>query len=242
MILRRLPDSRLSAVDREWDGETVAILGGGASLTHDQVALARRARESGLLRVIAINDAYLLAAWADLLYFADAQWFEWHREGVAKPALGLTADQVRDRFAAFPGQKCSISTSMERITDAAVHILKRAGRDGWSTDPAAIYTGGNSGFQALNVSALAGASTVLLLGHDGTPGHWHGEHPRPEPGTVYPVIRASFARAASAIKASGVRVVNCSPGSAIHAFEKMDLHAAVARPPCRIDAEFRMRL
>lgn len=227
-VLQRLDAGRFSAVAEAWRGAAVAILGGGVSLTHEQVALTRRARESGLFRVVAINDAYLLAPWADLLYFADAQWFEWHRDGIAKPALGLSAEEVRGRFAAFAGQKCSISSSASRITDPAVHVLQRAGRDGWSTDPASIHTGGHGGYQALQIAALAGADTILLLGFDAQLGHFHGEHPRPEVASVYPQMIQSFRRAKVAIAAAGVRVINASPGSAIDAFERMNLADALS--------------
>jgi hypothetical protein len=108
------------------------------------------------------------------------------------------------------------------------------GREGISLDPEALRTGGNSGYQALNVAVLSGASTVLLVGYDGReplPGqgsHWFGNHPKLEPIGVFATYRESFSRAAAAIKAVGVRVINCSPGSAINAFEKMDLEAALA--------------
>lgn len=228
MILSRRPDTRFSEVCRgSWAGATVVIFGCGASLTVDQVVAVRRARAGGEVRTIAINDAYLCAPWADVLYFADAQWFEWHRDGIAKPVLSLTAGQVRERFAVFAGQKCSIETSAARITDDAVHILRRAGRDGWSTDTACVFTGGHSGFQALQIAALAGAARVLLLGFDAHPGHFHGQHPRPEVVSVYPHMIQTFRRAAATIAAAGVPVINATPGSAIDAFERMNLADAL---------------
>jgi hypothetical protein len=104
---------------------------------------------------------------------------------------------------------------------------------GISLDPEILVTGSNSGFQALNLAILAGARTVILLGMDGNPApdgktHFFGDHPRVEPMTIYPLVRASFKAGAAAIKAAGVRVINCSPGSAISAFERMDLLEALA--------------
>ncbi len=234
MILRRLPDSRFSEVVREWQGETCVILGGGPSLTLEQVEQVHVEHAFGHARCIAVNACYLLAGWSDLSYFADAQFWAWHTQGT--PMIGLTAAQVRERFAAFKGEKCSIQSQAESIKDERVHILRN--RDGTlhgfglSADPRALVTGRNSGVQALQVAILAGAKTVILLGFDGRPTtagktHWHGSHPLPTPDDAYWHYRNSFTHAAQAIKAAGVRVINCSPDSAIDAFETMDLDDAL---------------
>mgnify|MGYP001617909464 CR=1 FL=1 len=59
-------------VEEEWRGQTAAILGGGPSLTLGQCETVRVAG----CRVIAVNNAYELAPWADILYFADRHWWE----------------------------------------------------------------------------------------------------------------------------------------------------------------------
>lgn len=231
-ILRSIPGSRFSTVAREWDGATVVIIGGGPSLTQEQVELARSARESGGVKVIAVNDAYLWCDWADVLYAADASWHEWHRQGTPKPKIGLTAVQVRERFADFKGQKCSIESQAANIKDDRTHILRNANGTmhgtGLSFDPGALVTGRNSGFQSLQVAILAGAKKVILIGFDGRPTtdgrtHWSGGHPLPTPSDAYMHYRKSFTDAAGAIKAAGVAVWNCSPDSAIDAFEMEDL-------------------
>lgn len=105
---------------------------------------------------------------------------------------------------------------------------------GLSLDPEYLVTGHNSGYQAINLAVLAGAETIILLGYDGrTPKqgektHWFGDHPRREPDAVFELYRKSHAAGAAAIKAAGVRVINCSPGSAIDAFEKMELTDALS--------------
>ena len=58
------------AVPPIWRGATVVCLGGGPSLTAADAAQCR-----GRARVIAINDAYRLVPWADLLYFCDYRWW-----------------------------------------------------------------------------------------------------------------------------------------------------------------------
>ena len=64
-------------VPKAWSGETVVVIATGPSLTAEDVDYCR-----GKARVIAINDAYTLAPWADALYATDAKWWHWHR-GVA---------------------------------------------------------------------------------------------------------------------------------------------------------------
>lgn len=123
------------------------------------------------------------------------------------------------------------------IEDGAVHLLRNKhfphNGTGLSLDPEYLVTGSNSGFQALNLAILAGAKEVILIGYDGhtpkrsEPTHWFGDHPKREPDAVFPLYVKSFKAAAAAIKKAGVRVINCSPGSAINAFEKMELTDAL---------------
>jgi len=238
VILRRLPDSRFSEVVPEWKGRVAVVIGGGPSLTMIHVEQVRAAG----VRCIAVNDAYLWAPWADVSYFADASWWAAHTAGTPKPMLKLSAANVRARFAAFAGQKCSIQSQQPNITDDAVHILRNARTDpngrgihanGLSLDPGALLTGSNGGWQATNVAALAGANPIILLGMDGQPSqdgrtHWSGGHGNEHtPSEAYPAYRCSFSVGADALKAAGIRVVNCSPGSAIDAFEKLPLEEAL---------------
>jgi hypothetical protein len=221
-ILRREATGTFSEVAPEWHDAAAVLIGGGPSLTPQQVAqvsLVRAQRRA--LRVIAVNDAYRLAPFADVCYFADSEWWGWHKD--------------RPDFQTFAGQKCSISDSGGNIKDPAVHILRNAGRSfGLSLDPKSIVTGRNSGYQALNIAILAGAKTILLIGFDArepsatmSRTHWFGDHPRREPIAAYAEYRKAFSAGERAIEAAGVKVVNCSPGSAIDSFPKMDLADAL---------------
>ena len=114
-----------------------------------------------------------------------------------------------------------------------MHILRNAGPEGLSRDPEALSTGRNSGYQAMNLALLAGASRVILIGYDakepaaGQAAHWFGEHPRMTPVSAFAMYRQSFKNGAAAIKAAGLRVINSSPGSAIECFERMELEQAL---------------
>jgi len=202
-----------------WKGETVVLIGGGPSLTQHQIDVVRAFD----VCTIAINDAYSLAPWADVCYFADAKWWGWHKD--------------KEDFKNFVGQKCSIQTSKENIKDSCVHFIKNAHEPyhgfGLSLEPDRIVTGRNSGYQALNIAVLAGAKKIVLLGFDGASdvngrSHWFGEHPSPVNPSAYEEYRRAFSAGENAIKDAGVRVINCSPGSKIDSFEKMDLEEALA--------------
>jgi hypothetical protein len=234
MILKRLDASRFSTVLPTWVGDTVVIIGGGPSLTPADVVLVQAAHTRGDVHCIVVNDAYLLAPWADVHYAADSHWHKWHTDGIAR--AGYTAEQVAALWANFAGQKCSIQNSGGNITDHAVHMLRNKDFPnhgvGLSLDPQALVTGRNSGFQALNLAVLAGAKRILLLGFDGQVAkdgkqHWFGDHPRPTPPAVYPLYRQAMSAAEHALQAQGVEVINCSPGSAIDSFPKMALEAVL---------------
>lgn len=103
---------------------------------------------------------------------------------------------------------------------------------GVSLDPEEIVTGSNSGCQALNVAVLMQPRLVLLLGIDGGPNaegkrHFFGDHPVAGNDDIYPTIRNAFREFAKAVKGASVRIINCSPGSAVNAFERMELRDAL---------------
>jgi hypothetical protein len=214
------PFDRFSRVRRVWDGATVALLAGGPSLKSEQVELVRDRH----IRTIAVNDAYLIAPFADVCYFADSEWWTWHKDRIA--------------FRSFAGEKCSIRNTGMNVEDPAVHLLRNAHEPihgvGLSLDPTRLVTGRNSGYQALNLAILTGAARIILLGYDargpkeGERSHWFGDHPKPVPDLAYEQYRRAFSAAENDIKATGVRVINCSPGSEINSFEKRGIADALS--------------
>lgn len=235
------PMDRFSRVLPIWKGKRAVILGGGPSLTPEQFEIVRRAREADRCRVIAINDAYLMAPWADVNYFADSEWWMWQIEGRPKPMLRLTADDVRARFASFAGEKCSIQNTGMNITDPHVHLLRnlhgKINGPGLSHDQTMLATGRHSGHQSINLAFLAGSLDLVLCGFDarepnirapGEQSHWFGAHPRLEPSQVYMEIRNSFRVSAREFEAAGLRILNASLSSAIEQFPRVPLADALA--------------
>jgi len=71
-----------------WIDETVVIIGGGPSLTMDQLEYVK-----GRAKTIGINDAYLIAPWIDILYACDLKWWNWHHDRTeALKCLKITPD------------------------------------------------------------------------------------------------------------------------------------------------------
>lgn len=241
MILRRLPDGHFSEVIREWQGRPCVIIAGGPSLTQQQIAHVKAAHDAGVVKCVAVNNAYLWAPFADVHYAADSHWHKWHTEGVDVPKLGLRAHQVRDLWANFKGQKCTIDHPGAKAYPG-VHVLRNASKKvngthayGLSDDPRALMTGRHSGWQTLNLVILAGADPILLLGYDAQPGpnresHWHGDHPKKQmPPQAYEDFRRSFVHGQHAIDAAHANVINCSPKTAINNFPMMPIEVALTR-------------
>lgn len=188
--------------------KTFALIGGGPSLTQADVDLLRNR-----CFVIAINDAYRLAPWADVLYAADQKWWTWHN-GVP----------------GFTGPKYSIDGGYNPVTQPGVQVLRNTGFDGLELDPSGLRTGFNSGYQALNLAVHFGAKRILLLGYDmsvnGRQTHWFGHHPDLEP-SPYDKMRAAFDTLVQPLAELGVEVLNCSRRTALQTFPIVSLEEAL---------------
>lgn len=184
---------------------TVAILATGASLTPQQVATVRRAHQHARLAVVAVNDAFRLAPWADVLYAADSAWWKVNADdALAFVGLKFTADQMTP-------YRC-------------VTRLKQTGLTGYDPEPGSVRTGGNSGYQALHLAIQSGAERVLLLGYDMGGAHYFGAHKPPLRNTTpdtYLKWRDRFAE----LNGRGAHIINCTPGSALTCFPRGELES-----------------
>lgn len=188
---------------------TVVCIATGPSLVQEDINACRGRVDA----VIAINDAYRMAPWADYLYACDAKW--WHWQG--------------DAIKSFAGQKFSLEpTRIKGVTS-----LKNAGTTGLSLDKGALKTGRNSGYQAINLAVHLGALRILLLGYDMSLGHGgrahvFGDHPDGKKPPLC-LFRRHFRTIAAPLKAAGVTVINCSRRSALTMFPKADLARMLVR-------------
>ena len=196
-----------AAVPRLWPESTVVCLGGGSSLTPEDVDYCR-----GKAKVIAIKEAVRLAPWADVLYACDAKWWRWE-EGA--PSYQGVKYALEPQPTPYPG----------------VQVLRDAGPEGLSDDPSALCTGNNSGYQAINLAVHLGATKIVLLGYDMSVGpdgqqNWFGEHPC-HVRSPYPFFLTRFASIAAPLQARGVTVLNASRFTVMNTFPRVPLAEAL---------------
>ena len=182
---------------------TVAVLATGPSLTPQAVDQVRKAG----LAVIAVNDAYALAPWCDVLYAADAAW--WH----------VHAQQVQH----FKGVKMTADATTPY---RSVQRLKQTGVEGYDPTPGHVRTGGNGGYQAVHVAIQAGAKRILLLGFDMGGTHFFGRHPHPLRNTP-PSAFANWIGRFQGLIGHGAEIINYTPGSALKCFPSQTLAEAL---------------
>lgn len=217
--LIRRKEGRAAEVTRGWEGLTVAIICTGPSLCKRDLDIVQA---SGI-HCIAVNDAYLVAPWSDVLYAADDSWWKWQAEGRNKvwPWSQFTAEQVKRACAEFKGQKVTIQHPTV-YGGQDVLVLQNDGDDGLSERPDAVRTGKNSGYQAINIAVLAGAKKILLLGMDmrfvNGKSHAHNGHPVKHGESSYRKYAQSFRTMQTPIAKLGVSVINCTAGSLIQCF------------------------
>lgn len=172
-------------------------------------------REFPSWRVMAVNNTWELVPWAHALYAGDLQWWEKHGE----------------RAIAFAGEKWTCSPFAAR-RHGLRHVKAEEGF-GLCRTPGRVNTGGNSGFQAVNLAWHFGARQIVLLGfdmHRNNGAHWHGEHEgmMSAPDSHIAIWRSRFEALADDLRDEGVQVMNCTPGSALECFPRMDLGSALA--------------
>jgi len=192
-------------------GNRFFLIASGPSLTQDQVDHVR-----GKGKVLVINDNYLLAPWADYLYFCDETWFNWHKD--------------RKEFKEFKGKKYSQTESWRDNKEAiacGTTFIASEHKDGLSTNPDKIYQGSNSGYQAINLAYHLGAREIILIGYDMqfTQGkaHWFGDHPN-NVKSNYNTWMRFYERLAKDAKKLGLKIINCTKETALTCFPREDLN------------------
>ncbi len=210
--------SEFWSVPKMWAGQTVVILAGGPSLDLEQVRLVGLARLRGRIRVIAVDDAYIPAFWADLLYGCDWRWWKKHCGAIG-----------------FPGIKATLSNSLKHLDDYPdIQLLENTGTEGFEPQPTGLRTGRNGGYQAINLTAHTAPKRIVLLGFDMKADadgrtHWFGKHEDWElkPTILTNVMRPAFDGLVAPLKELGIEVVNATPGSALEAFPRVKLEAVL---------------
>lgn len=195
-----------------FQGETVFCLASGPSLTQE-VCDKIKGRAA-----IVVNVSFRLAPWAPVWFFTDSHIYE----------------RYRDEVAAWPGEVMTMSRTAKREMPDKVKRVKGEGDPSFPPlgfpplGAPVIRQGRSSGHTAVSLAIALGAKRVVLLGYDmrvvDGREHHHSEHKGPRDLDQYAreFVPAFAGWNAAALKA-GVRILNCTPGSAVTEFPFADL-------------------
>lgn len=188
-------------VPPEWKGERCFIFGGGPSLKGFDGARVR-----GRGRVIAINNAgFDLVPFADVLFWSDKRWLDWN------------AGRLSEHHGRY-----KISRKFPHI-DVGEHDVKTVKfRPSLTFSYNRAQVGGHcSGSSALNLAGHFGIREVILLGFDmRTNGNYHTDHKLPaQPNQHAEKFIPHLNLMAPVLADNGIRVINCTMGSALQCFE-----------------------
>lgn len=220
----------VASVPRLWPDSTVVCLGGGSSLTAEDVAYCR-----DKAHVIAIKEAGCCripghvapAPWADVLYAAEARW--WHMVGGAPDFKGLKYSIQQDAFER-PELRRPVTEWAEPYPD--LQVLRDTGSEGLELDPTGLKTGHNSGYQAINLAVHLGAKRIVLLGYDMAKGlggtqNWFGPH-KTHLESQFSLFLNRYTTIVGPLERLGITVINASRASALRVFPQMPLEEALA--------------
>lgn len=170
----------------------VVIVGSGPSLNREDVEYCK-----GKAYVIAINDNFRIAPFADMLFAADFLW--WARN---------------PDWREFTGRKVTVSEKARDLYGLE-WIASRKER-GLSENPDYVHEGNTSVIMAINLAHLSGVENIYLLGVDmqkiGSRSYWFQKEKTPPFDMMIPHFEE--------VAEQRPDIVNCSMVSALTCFEK----------------------
>ena len=151
---------------------------------------------------------------ANLLYACDGPWWDvYHKE---------VQENFKGECYAYDPDAGKYGIRIVKADTQGVGL----GRNG------VIHTGGNSGFQVINLLYFLKAKKMILLGYDmkrqGDQSHCHGNHP----GSLnrhsdYNVFVDRMKPLARDLKNEGIKVINATRSTALDCFDKQPLEQAL---------------
>ncbi len=158
--------------------------------------------------VIAVNEAYKIGDWVDVLFFGDIAYYRQNKDEIRKfKKLKVSFHEIDPHVKYIPKSRNRSGLSSTRIT--------------WNM---------SSGAAAINLAVLFGAKKIILLGfdmHTKGPLHWHGSYPTRGGAALERTFTRhmkGFSGMNKAAKKMGVTILNANPDSAIEEFTKVDLN------------------
>lgn len=213
LAVQTLAERGLAKFDwwKDWRGECVAIVASGPSTSKTVVESLRNR-----IHVIAIKKNVELCPWADAVYGCDAAW--WRSVHGLPDYKGLKLSWVNGG--------CKHYRDIGRIEIAEkTHKLLL-------DEPGLVGSGGNSGFQVVNLVAQFGVTGILGIGFDLLGNHWYGRNAWPmannPDSSNFQRWKSAFDNAAADLKAMGIEFINTSSKSALSCFEHKSVEQALA--------------
>jgi len=169
--------------------------------------------------VIAVNDAWRLLPFADVLWVTDRGWWDVHGnipfagERWSSQAANLSIDDDKAKWG--------------RCEEFRLKLVVGCDGDSFCFEPGRIHYGNNAGFAAVNLALQFGATEIKLAGFDmkrtGGREHFFRDHPAPlHNGSNFGGFIQSFTKAAALLPAE-IKIINCTPDSALGCFPFGDL-------------------
>lgn len=210
----------LQKINPDWVGDPCIVMATGPSLTKEIAQKIRFARWFESWRVICVSDAYRMLPYGDILYSCDWRW--WRHHNGAKEFHG-------ERWTCHSTDASLIDDKSIVAHEYPIKLVQAAAGAGFSSDPSRIHYGdpSHSGFHAVNLALLKGASPVVLVGFDcrvNGQSHFFGDHPHP----LRQCPDEGYRHMAKAYPAD-TRVLNATQGSTIDAYEFIELDEAIRR-------------
>ena len=202
-------------VQKIWNNESVYLIGGGPSLKNfDWNKLKDK-------HIIAINKAFKVIPWAEVLYWTDARFYRWFKSDIdSLDCLKVTcrnAPQLKDDIV----------------------LLTVSGKNGIDKRPNFIRAGNNSGFAAINLAYHLGAKRIYLLGYDMASSdkatHWHNGYDNRHDHNIYKRnMISNFDGIYEILKTENIEIWNANPNSQLTSIPKCTLEAALNDCPSQI--------
>lgn len=207
-------------IPRIFDGQSCAICAGGPSLTgFDWNRLRGK-------NIIAINRAYEVLPFAQVLWWSDARFWRRNKVGLLAHAAPWKATACLDYR---PNE------NPEDALDPSVHEYHFSGLRGFDPRPAYLRHGNCSAHAAIHLAAHLGARRIVIFGldmkqADGGAAHWHDGHGALPTTTAQmaDLMLPHFAPLALALADRDIEVVNASPDSALTVWPRCSIDDGLA--------------
>jgi hypothetical protein len=235
-----LEQSNATGVPKLYEGLVGVAFASGPDLTAEVVEQIAPYVEEGSVVACGLNDCYRIVPYLQQFYACDEHWWKYHLNN-PQPCMFPGYDPTPENgeplvnlhvVTSQPDTMIWGNNTAVRTTSKYEQIktVMGNGNRGFSEDPALIHWGGNSGYQLLNLMYHMGFERMILVGYNmcvpekmGTKGHhFFGPHPKPmSQAGSYKGFAKQFNTIQGHIKK---KIVNCTPRSALTAFEFGDLH------------------